>query len=150
MPKGVFMAVINQITQEISVILPKLMRYASTNQFSKVNVTPAQIIMLASIHDHGRCKIKTLAKERRISPPTATGLIDRLVKGKYVKRDSDPEDRRVVMVSLTEKGENTVRNYLKAIKNVWKNILTCLTVEEQRQYLNILKKIVGTLSEAKG
>lgn len=144
------MATINEITNEISIMLPKLMKGAKSDFLSKTNITSAQMIMLVSIHDYSRCKLKTLAKERGISPPTATGLIDRLVRAGYVKRGSDPEDRRVVLVSLTEKGERAVDNFLKTVRNRWKNILVHLTPREQHQYLNILKKIVNILSGKEG
>ncbi len=140
------MTTINEITHEISIMVPKLMKGARSSFLSKSNITSAQMIMLVSINDHGRCKIKTLAKERGISPPTATGLIDRLVKARYVKRDSDPEDRRVVMVSLTKKGEKAVQDFLSTVRNRWKKILVHLTPKEQKQYLNIVKKIVSILS----
>jgi len=146
----VFMATIDELTKEISIMIPKLMRGAKTSFLSKTNITSAQMIMLASLHDHGRCKLKTLAKERGISPPTATGLIDRLVKAGYVKRESDPEDRRVVMVSLTKSGERIVKNFLSTVRNRWKSILIKLTPKEQHQYLNILRKIVGILSGKEG
>ena len=144
------MATINELTREISIMVPKLMKGARTGLFSKANVTTAQMIMLVSIHDYGQCKLKTLAKERGISPPTATGLIDRLVRAGYVKRGSDPEDRRVVMVSLTKKGEKIVQDFLSTVRNRWKNILVHLTPKEQQQYLNILKKIVAVLSGKEG
>ncbi len=139
------MATIDEITHEISVMLPKLMKGARSDFLSKTNITSAQMIILVSIHDHGRCKLKTLAKERGISPPTATGLIDRLVNSGYVKREADPDDRRVVMVSLTKKGKKSVEGFLDSVRHRWKNILIHLTPKEQYQYLNILKKIVSVL-----
>ena len=144
------MATIDELTHEISIMVPKLMKGAKTGFLSKTNITSAQMIMLASIHDLGQCKIKTLAKGRGISPPTATGLIDRLVRAGYVKRDSDPQDRRVVMVSLTKKGENVVKGFLTTVRNRWKNILIHLTKKEQHQYLIILRKIVNILSGKEG
>ncbi|MBU4342965.1 MAG: MarR family winged helix-turn-helix transcriptional regulator [Candidatus Omnitrophica bacterium] len=140
------MATIDAITKEISIMVPKIARHAHAGTFSKINITPAQILMLIFIKNHGQCKLKTLAKERKISPPTATGLIDRLVKGSYVKRGSDPEDRRVVMVSLTKKGENVVGRHLGAIQDLWKGVLIKLSQKEQEQYLHILRKIVAILS----
>jgi len=140
------MATIDELTHEISIMVPKLMKGAKTGFLAKSNITSAQMIMLVSIHDHGQCKLKTLAKGRGISPPTATGLIDRLVRAGYVKRSSNPEDRRVVMVSLTEKGEKIVKGFLTTVRNRWKKILTQLTTKEQHQYLNILRKIVNILS----
>jgi len=144
------MATIDRITNEISVMVPKLMKGAHGKILSKTNMASAQMIMLVSIHDHGSCKLKTLARERAISPPTATGLIDRLVRAGYVKRGSDPEDRRVVIVSLTKKGEKTVQDFLSTLRKRWKGILIHLTSKEQHQYLNILKKIVGILSGKEG
>ena len=140
------MATIDELTHEISIMVPKLMKGAKTSFLSKINITSAQMIMLVSIHDHGQCKLKTLAKGRGISPPTATGLIDRLVRAGYVKRGSDPQDRRVVIVSLTKKGENVVKGFLSTVRNRWKNILIHLTKKEQEQYLDILRKVVNILS----
>ena len=144
------MATIDELTREISVMVPKLMKGARSSFLAKSNISTAQMIMLVSIHDHGQCKLKTLAKERGISPPTATGLIDRLLKAGYVKRGSDPEDRRVVIVSLTKKGENAVQDFLSTVRKRWKNILIHLTSKEQHQYLNIVKKIVSVLSGKEG
>ncbi|MBU1007401.1 MAG: MarR family winged helix-turn-helix transcriptional regulator [Candidatus Omnitrophica bacterium] len=140
------MSAIDELTNEIAVMVPKLIKGAKNDFLTKANISTAQMIMLMSIHDHGECKIKTLAKERSISPPTATGLITRLVASGYVKRGSDAEDRRVVMVSLTKKGENMACGFLDTIKKRWKNILIHLTAKEQQQYLNIVKKIVSILS----
>jgi len=141
------MATIDEITHEISVMIPKLMKGARSSFLSKTNISSAQMIMLISIHDCEQCKVKTLAKERGISPPTATGLIDRLVHSGYVKREQSLDDRRVVRVSLTKKGNKVVCDFLHTVQARWKNILKKLTAKEQKQYLNILRKIVGILSE---
>lgn len=144
------MATIDEITNEISIMVPKLMKGAKSDFLSKSNITSAQMIMLISIHDHGQCKLKTLAKERGISPPTATVLIDKLVRAGYAKRETSPEDRRVVMASLTKKGERNVQDFLSTVRNRWEKILIHLTSKEQQQYLNILKKVVAVLSGKEG
>ena len=141
------MATIDAITKEISIMVPKIARHAHAEAFANIHITPAQILMLMFIKNHGQCKVNTLAKERKISPPTATGLIDRLVKGGYVKRGSDAEDRRAVLVSLTKKGENVVDLHLCTIQDLWKSVLIKLSHEEQEQYLHILRKIAIILSE---
>ncbi|MDP6686072.1 MAG: MarR family transcriptional regulator [Candidatus Omnitrophota bacterium] len=144
------MATIDKLANEISIMVPKLMKGAKSDFLSKANITSAQMIMLVSIHDYGSCKLKTLAKARGISPPTATGLIDRLVRAGYVKRGTADDDRRVVMVSLTKKGEDSARDFLRAVRNRWKKILVHLTVKEQQQYLHIIKKVVAILSGKAG
>ena len=141
------MSTINEITNEIAIMLPKLMKGVNTNLLTKITVTQAQMTILVSIRDYEKCRISTLAKDRDISPPTVTGLIDRLVRDGYVKRIPDPDDRRACIVSLTKKGENSVKDFLDTVRKVWKDILLCLSTKEQRQYLNILRKIVNTLSK---
>ncbi|MBU4148983.1 MAG: MarR family winged helix-turn-helix transcriptional regulator [Candidatus Omnitrophica bacterium] len=144
------MATIDEITQEISRLIPQIARHANAKSFAKIHVTPAQLIMLMSIHAHGKCKLKTLAIERKISPPTVTGLIDRLLNDGYVKKAPDLEDRRAALVSLTKKGEDITRRHMATIQDLWKNVLIHLTRKEQEQYLRILKKIVTILSRKEG
>ncbi|MFH1479175.1 MAG: MarR family transcriptional regulator [Candidatus Omnitrophota bacterium] len=141
------MVTIKEIVDEIAVMLPKLMKNVNTNLLTKIKLTQAQMTILVSIREHGRCRLNKLAKERNISPPTATGLIDRLARSGYVRRGSDPEDRRACIVSLTKKGETSVEYFLDTVREVWKDLLLCLTPKEQEAYLNILKKIVLNLSK---
>ncbi|MBU0759511.1 MAG: MarR family transcriptional regulator [Candidatus Omnitrophica bacterium] len=144
------MATIDEITREISRLIPKIATQAHPGSFANIRITPAQILMLMSIHAHGKCHLKTLARERKVSPPTITGLVDRLLKDGYVRKDPDPEDRRAAMVSLTKKGEGVVTRHLASIQNLWKSILTHLSQKEREQYLGILRKIVNILSKKEG
>lgn len=47
-----------------------------------------------------------LATTLDVSLPTATGVIDRLVEHGLVRRDADPADRRLVLVSLSPAGRS--------------------------------------------
>jgi DNA-binding MarR family transcriptional regulator len=144
------MATIDEITLEISRLIPKIATQAHPGSFANIKITPAQILMLMSIHAHGQCHLKTLSRERKVSPPTITGLVDRLLKDGYVKKGPDPEDRRAAMVSLTKKGEGVINRHLTGIQGMWKGILIHLSREEREQYLSILRKIVNILSKKEG
>jgi len=50
--------------------------------------------------------------------PTVTGLIDRLEKLRYVKRSDHPNDRRVYLVHITEKGNKVANKALPIIKKL--------------------------------
>ncbi len=63
-----------------------------------------------------------LADEMNVRPATVTGLTDRLVRQRLIKRKDDPDDRRVVRVALTAEGrrvlgeiESASRAYLRAV-----------------------------------
>lgn len=74
---------------------------------------------------------------------TSTGIVDRLVKKKYLTRGRSEEDRRIVTVRLTPDGEA----FIGKLKNYWINIasavLSNLTAEEKL----VINKIAAHLSE---
>nr|WP_288564269.1 MarR family transcriptional regulator [uncultured Romboutsia sp.] len=52
-----------------------------------------------------------IAHDLRITVGTLSAAITKLIKKGYVERKSTEEDRRVVLVSLTSKGENIYREH---------------------------------------
>ena len=54
--------------------------------------------------ERGGLRMRELARELDISEPAATALADRLVRGGFVARHTDPTDRRIVRLELSSKG----------------------------------------------
>ncbi len=54
-----------------------------------------------------------IADELSIKMPTATSLVNRLVKSGYAHRIMDKIDRRVTKISLTNRGNKTLTNVMK-------------------------------------
>ena len=72
-------------------------------------LTPAQFDTMAFVHRHGGCSAKALSEGLRISIPSATRLVDRLVRKKLIARREGDVDRRLVHLSLTMEGEQAVQ-----------------------------------------
>ena len=53
--------------------------------------------------------MRTLADLLACDASNVTGIVDRLAARDLVRRESDPDDRRIKIVLLTEEGERTVR-----------------------------------------
>ncbi len=66
--------------------------------------TAAQASALSVLLDHGPMRMGELADRESIRMPTATALIDGLARNGLVERHADPEDRRAVLVGLTDHG----------------------------------------------
>jgi DNA-binding MarR family transcriptional regulator len=64
----------------------------------------AHMFLMAKIHSHGSIPMTRVAELVGSGLPTATGLISRMEERGLVRRDHDTRDRRVVLVSLTERG----------------------------------------------
>lgn len=68
-------------------------------------LTQPQFITLATlVHHKNPCAMRDLTEATLQDPPTMTGIIDRLVKMKLVRRMRSETDRRVVLVQTNERG----------------------------------------------
>jgi MarR family transcriptional regulator, organic hydroperoxide resistance regulator len=69
------------------------------------SLTVPQFFTLVTIHQCEKgCTMGLLADETHQCSATMTGIVDRLLKMKLVERTRDENDRRLVLVKLTESG----------------------------------------------
>ena len=141
------MATIQETAEVLSGLVPKVMAGVKGNLMFSEEITPQQMITIMTLNEFGKSKVCALSKRMGISPPTTTGLVDRLERSGYVERISDIEDRRIVFVQLTKKGYKFVTPLKKTIRKRWVKILAQLSEEARAAYIKILKKISSALSE---
>ena len=67
--------------------------------------TPQAMVLLGLETNGGQCTMSELVQVTQQSPGTLTGIVDRLIAARFVERDRDAEDRRVVWVRLTDAGQ---------------------------------------------
>lgn len=73
-------------------------------------LTHPQFITLAALAGHEKpCTMSDVAEVTFHDAPTMTGIIDRLVKMKLVKRTRSETDRRVVLVQIAPAGNELVK-----------------------------------------
>ncbi|KJS84743.1 MAG: hypothetical protein JM58_10510 [Peptococcaceae bacterium BICA1-8] len=78
---------------------------------------------------------------------TATGIVDRLVKSRYVQRDRSEKDRRIVILRLTEDGTKLVKSLKGMISEYINMIVDDLTEEEKQFMMGIILKVVHNLQK---
>ncbi|MBC8016050.1 MAG: MarR family transcriptional regulator [Sporomusaceae bacterium] len=89
----------------------------------------------------GQMNMKSLAQYLGVTTGTTTVTVDRLEKKEYARRESIKEDRRVHLITLTEKGQQAFSEHHKYHHNLTEQIVSVLSNEENEQLLKILKKI---------
>lgn len=100
-----------------------------------------QIEALRFVRDEKDVLMKDLAKYLFIAPPSATSIVDDLVKGKFVVRSEDKDDRRNISVSLTPKGKRALEDCLrKKMEKVVRKI-DLLSSGEKKTFLSLLEKL---------
>ncbi len=78
---------------------------------------------------------------------TATRMANWWVDNAFAERLADPDDRRVVRLTLTESGRHLLENIEDTmIRNV-QRVLSCLTPEEQTILITLSGKVAANLKE---
>ena len=79
----------------------------------------------------------------------ATRMVDSLVATGLADRLPDPDDRRVVRVTLTEDGRRLHQAIEAHVAQSIQRIMACLTPEEQDILISLLRKVAASLKESK-
>lgn len=82
-----------------------------------------------------------LAEEAGVTRATMTGLIDTLEKDGLARRETDPNDRRTVLVRLTPAGEALLERTLPDYFRCVSDLMQPLEEQERRQFVALLQKI---------
>ena len=90
--------------------------------------------------------MKELAKSLHVASPSATSLINRLVKMQWVGRMHDEKNRKLVRLSLTPLGKRILREKHDRRREVLRSIFSLLTPSEQAQLARLHEKLSSKLS----
>jgi DNA-binding MarR family transcriptional regulator len=102
--------------KDISNIIDNLRRvFQILNEQSKevereTGITGPQLWAIKTINESSPVNVSDLAKKLYLHPTTVIGIIDRLEKQDLVKRRRSKDDRRVVWIELTDKGNSLVKS----------------------------------------
>lgn len=88
------------------------------------------------------------AKYLHVSPASLTAAVNVLVKKGYLKRDYSPIDRRVIYVTLTERGEEANKKYLGFVRDLCMYIGSDLDEEAADRMIDALMKAVEYFERA--
>ncbi len=131
-------AIVNEL-MEIGYKFKELMFRLNPTLFQS-ELTLTQISALQYIYHIPNITLKGLAECLVIAQSSASELVDRLVKMKYLERRVSPEDRRKIILNLSPKGKRFIEQHIKETKEFYEKSLSQLSLQEQREYLHAMKK----------
>jgi DNA-binding MarR family transcriptional regulator len=111
---------------------------------AELDLTVVQLHTLSSLAA-APCPATRLAASLGISCPAMTQLADRLIRKHLIERRPRDEDRRTVMISLTEQGTGIVDRFRKRRSEVFAEVLSRLSPAGQAEVVDSLNKLVIAL-----
>ena len=105
------------------------------------NVSFPQFFLLAALDQKEVLTMSEIAQKMGHTTAAASGLVARLENLGYVVRASAREDRRKVLVCITDKGSALVRRIREEMVGNLMKLMSHLTPGEQKAWLQIYTKI---------
>jgi len=109
-----------------------------------IGISP--ILVLSELHQKGPQKQTVLANNLGYTPGAMTNIANRLVKHGFAERKYNENDRRNVLLEITEKGNSILIEAQKKGQQVRAELFQVLTEEEMNQFLAIHKKLVANFN----
>jgi DNA-binding MarR family transcriptional regulator len=136
-----------QVTARLSRIGPHLAR-RQEEVFHRFGLNRGEVGALSALRIAGpphQLSPTRLARGLMLSSAGVTSRIDRLERRGLVRRLADPDDRRGVIVELTDQGLEVVDEAVAAVTISDRQLLERLDTEEIAQLEGLLRKLIGGL-----
>lgn len=135
------------INNTLNEVLVKLFRDINTLEERAIrtdeykDVTANDMHVMEAIGPEGAKNMTSVARELEVTTGTLTISVNGLVKKGYVNRSRSEEDRRVVLVSLSDKGQKAYFHHQRFHQDMIEAVLRDLSGEEQRILERALEKL---------
>ncbi|ROO86851.1 DNA-binding MarR family transcriptional regulator [Actinocorallia herbida] len=135
------------LAAEVVELVPALavrLRLSALFEAAGSGLTPSQLLCALLVDQAEGRKMTTgsLAKELAMSGPSTTALVDRLVKVGLLAR-ARGEDRRVVWVSLTERGAGAMERLRQGLRDRVVHVLEAMDAPARRALVEALAQVAA-------
>lgn len=113
-----------------------------SSQLAPFDITPSQYGVLNCLWSSQEpCLPRQIAEMLCLETSTVSGILDRLQKKELIDRAINTENRREILVLLTEKGDALREPVLKIIDEVNRRVLEDFTEDEAAFFKSCLRRI---------
>ena len=124
---------IDIIAENLMAIHPLLYKSISKPLRTKSSITPGGMFVMESLKRYGILSMSDIGKCISMPKPHITVIVDKLIEEGYAVRQNDSKDRRIINISLTDKGLTDFEEIREAISLTLRGKLVLLSEQEQEQ-----------------
>jgi len=122
-----------------------LTRQQFESKLRPFDITPAQWGVLVRLSEQDGLNMTELGQLLYFDKPTTTGVVNRLVKKKYVKKVKNRKDRRVTHVFITDAGKEALLPIEPIIASYRENFLQGISDEEYDKAKEVVKLLIKNI-----
>ncbi len=113
-------------------------------------LTGPQLTVIKILGQLGDLSLSSLSERIKAQNSTVTGIIDRMEREELVRRERSEEDRRIVLIRLTDKGRELARAIHVEPMEIFKGALQSLPKRDVEELFRVLDKVQRRVREAVG
>ncbi len=136
-------------TMAIVTRIARMVLRITDDHSTKLGISQSKLAVLVylSSDPHGYASPSELAKQCGVSRAAMTGLLDGLEHDGYVARDSDPSDRRALMVKLTPTGQQFLDWIAPQEQQPISDVMGSLEATDHQNLIDLIMKVIQVLDE---
>ncbi|MEO0472785.1 MAG: MarR family transcriptional regulator [Bacteroidota bacterium] len=117
---------------------------------TKYKISSLEMEIIQLIVNQGKKKMKEIGQHFNIKLSTLTSIIDKIERQKLVKRVNSKDDRRVVFLEVTKKGQTLHMNYSKYIQSVASDLENVMDQGAFMSFVEGLEKMSDLVKAGEG
>lgn len=137
-----------QVEEQIVQMLRRIIRSIDLHSRSlsrDFKLTWPQLAALQELQRLGKTPLGRLAEEMYVGPPTVTGIVDRLEREGLAQRVREGDDRRKVLVTLTDEAHKLLAQKPSLLNEPLRERLVELSERQQKQMLVTLERLADMM-----
>lgn len=138
------------IVDEVLIALRQIIRTIDLHSkriSKKIGITGPQLLVLKAIPKVSNPNLKKVAEHVKLSSATVSLILDKLMEKGYIIRQPHLQDKRITLLALTEKGQETIKNSPSLLQDEFIDAFGKLEAWEQTLILSSLQR-VATMMKA--
>ena len=120
------------------------------SEWLESDLSVAQLRVLLVLQSQGPSRMSSIASLIGIALPTATGVVDNLVKKGLAIREYDPQDRRLVICKLSAQGQDLINKLWMSGRFQMENLLEGLSEEQLEKAHEVALILYENISRRSG
>jgi DNA-binding MarR family transcriptional regulator len=129
---------------DLAVVLGEVMN----NRLAAHGLTPARAEDLWVLHRTGPRTQRELSEVLKCTPRNVTGLVDAVQRAGFVERTAHPNDRRSIVVRLSESGQALIAGWGADREYGTARLLAGISTGDLGVFSAVLNKVLGRLHTA--
>ena len=141
-------SIIPSASDNVMIALRKIIQAIDLNSrqlVKRVGLTGPQLVILREIASFGEVTAGEIAQAVSLSQATVTGIMDRMEKRGLIARKRSEQDKRKIMIRITEAGKDIVESAPPLMQEAFAQRFESLPAWEQNMILSALHRLVSIM-----